>query len=80
MLKNCKLQIMDTTSLTKRLKIEIDGWLSLGGIETSKEEIRDIKKEWNLGPKEDVIFRSLPLSFFICLRVPFVFLQTMLST
>lgn len=78
---------MDTTSLTKRLKIEIDGWLSLGGIETSKEEIRDIKKEWNLGPKEDVIFRSLPLSFFmlplsffICLRVPFVFLQTMLST
>lgn len=64
---------MDTTSLTKRLKIEIDGWLSLGGIETSKEEIRDIKKEWNLGPKEDVIFRSLPLSFFICLRVPFVF-------
>ena len=64
---------MDTTSLTKRLQIEIDGWLSLGGIETSKEEIRDIKKEWNLGPKEDVIFRSLPLSFFICLRVPFVF-------
>lgn len=64
---------MDTTSLTKRLKIEIDGWLSLGGIEISKEEIRDIKKEWNLGPKEDVIFRSLPLSFFICLRVPFVF-------
>lgn len=64
---------MDTTSLTKRLKIEIDGWLPLGGIEISKEEIRDIKKEWNLGPKEDVIFRSLPLSFFICLRVPFVF-------
>lgn len=65
---------MDTTSLTKRLKIEIDGWLSLGGIEISKEEIRDIKKEWNLGPKEDVIFfRSLPLSILICLRVPFVF-------
>lgn len=65
---------MDTTSLTKRLKIEIDGWLSLGESEASKEEIRDIKKEWNLGPKEDVIFRSLPYYFRLFgVRVPFVF-------
>lgn len=46
---------MDTTSLTKRLKIEIDGWPSLGGLEVSKEGIRNIKERWNLGPKEDII-------------------------
>lgn len=46
---------MDTTSLTKRLKIEIDGWPSLGGLEASKENIRNIKERWNLGPKEDII-------------------------
>jgi len=54
-LKKYKLQIMDTTSLTKRLKIEIDGWPSLGGLEVSKEGIRNIKERWNLGPKEDII-------------------------
>lgn len=47
---------MDTTSLTKRLKIEIDGWLSLGGIETSKEEIRDIKKKMESGSKRRCYF------------------------
>jgi len=64
---------MDTTSLTKRLKIEIDGWPLLGGREMSKEEIRDIKKEWNLAPKEDVIFRPLSLSFFLLFGVPYYF-------
>ena len=44
---------MDTTSLTKRLKIEIDGWPSLGGLEASKEDIRNIKEI--LGPKQDII-------------------------
>lgn len=44
---------MDTTSLTKRLKIEIDGWPSLGGLEASKEDIRTIKEV--LGSKEDII-------------------------
>lgn len=44
---------MDTTSLTKRLKIEIDGWPSLGGVEASKEDIRNIKEI--LGPKEEII-------------------------
>lgn len=44
---------MDTTSLTKRLKIEIDGWPSLGGREMSKEDIRNIKEI--LGLKEEII-------------------------
>ena len=44
---------MDTTSLTKRLKIEIDGWPSLGGNEISKEDIRNTKER--LGPKEEII-------------------------
>ena len=44
---------MDTTSLTKRLKIEIDGWPSLGGLEASKEDIRNIKEI--LGPKVEII-------------------------
>ena len=44
---------MDTTSLTKRLKIEIDGWPSLGGLEASKEDIRNIKEI--LGSKQDII-------------------------
>lgn len=61
MLKNCKLQIMDTTSLTKRLKIEIDGWPSLGGIEISKEDIRNTKER--LGPKEEIIKAFRPFFF-----------------
>ena len=44
---------MDTTSLTKRLKIEIDGWPSLRGREMSKEDIRNIKER--LGLKEEII-------------------------
>ena len=44
---------MDTTLLTKRLKKEIDGWPSLGGVEASKEDIRNIKEI--LGPKQDII-------------------------
>ena len=44
---------MDTTLLTKRLKIEIDGWPSLGGLEASKEDIRNIKEI--LGSKQDII-------------------------
>ena len=44
---------MDTTSLTKRLKIEIDGWPSLRGREMSKEDIRKIKEI--LGLKEEII-------------------------
>ena len=44
---------MDTISLTKRLKLEIDGWPSLGGLEASKEDIRNIKEI--LGPKQDII-------------------------
>jgi len=60
-LKNCKLQIMDTTSLTKRLKIEIDGWPSLGGIEISKEDIRNTKER--LGPKEEIIKAFRPFFF-----------------
>ena len=69
---------MDTTSLTKRLKIEIDGWPSLGGLEVSKEGIRNIKERWNLGPKEDIIkaFRR----FFMGEGNFDFFLQTMLST
>lgn len=50
---------MDTTSLTKRLKIEIDGWPSLGGgLEASKEHIRKIKEI--LGLKQDII-KAIPL-------------------
>ena len=50
---------MDTTSLTKRLKIEIDGWPSLGGgLEASKEYIRKIKEI--LGSKQDII-KAVPL-------------------
>ena len=44
---------MDTTLLTKRLKKEIDGWPSLGGLEASKEDIRNIKEI--LGSKQDII-------------------------
>ena len=51
---------MDTTSLTKRLKIEIDGWPSLGGLEASKEDIRNTKER--LGPKEESVDF---VSFFI---------------
>lgn len=58
---------MDTTSLTKRLKIEFDGWPSLEELEASKEEIRNIKERWNLGPKEDVIkaFRQSSLDLIM---------------
>ena len=52
---------MDTTSLTKRLKIEIDGWPSLGGIEISKEDIRNTKER--LGPKEEIIKAFRPFFF-----------------
>lgn len=45
---------MDTTSLIKRLRIEIiDGWPSLRGREMSKEDIRKIKEI--LGLKEEII-------------------------
>ncbi|WP_282958016.1 hypothetical protein [Prevotella melaninogenica] len=36
---------MDTTSLIKRLRIEIDGWPSLGGREMSKEDIKKHKRK-----------------------------------
>lgn len=52
---------MDTTSLTKRLKIEIDGWPSLEGIEISKEDIRNTKER--LGPKEEII-KAFGLNLF----------------
>ena len=52
---------MDTTSLTKRLKIEIDGWPSLGGIEISKEDMRNTKER--LGPKEEIIKAFRPFFF-----------------
>ena len=52
---------MDTTSLTKRLKIEIDGWTSLGGNERSKEDIRNTKER--LGPKEEII-KAFGLNLF----------------
>ncbi len=52
---------MDTTSLTKRLKIEIDGWPSLGGNEISKEDIRNTKER--LGPKEEII-KAFGLNLF----------------
>lgn len=63
---------MDTTSLTKRLKIEIDGWPSLGGIEISKEDIRNTKER--LGPKEEIIKAFRPFFLFL------FYLLTMLST
>ena len=53
---------MDTTLLTKRLKIEIDGWPSLGGVEASKEDIRNIKEI--LGPKEEII-KAFGMSLFL---------------
>ena len=53
---------MDTTLLTKRLKIEIDGWPSLGGVEASKEDIRNIKEI--LGPKEEII-KAFDMSLFL---------------
>lgn len=58
---------MDTTSLTKRLKIEIDGWPSLGGREMSKEDIRNTKER--LGPKEEIIkaFTQYPFNFSVSL-------------
>ena len=47
---------MDTTSLIKRLRIEIiDGWPSLGGREMSKEDIRIRNIKERLGPKEEII-------------------------
>ena len=52
---------MDTTSLTKRLKIEIDGCPSLGGNEISKEDIRNTKER--LGPKEEII-KAFGLNLF----------------
>lgn len=52
---------MNTTSLTKRLKIEIDGWPSLGGNEISKEDIRNTKER--LGPKEEII-KAFGLNLF----------------
>lgn len=52
---------MDTTSLTKRLKTEIDGWPSLGGNEISKEDIRNTKER--LGPKEEII-KAFGLNLF----------------
>lgn len=52
---------MDTTSLTKRLKIEIDGWPSWGWIEISKEDIRNTKER--LGPKEEFIKAFSPFPF-----------------
>lgn len=72
---------MDTTSLTKRLKIEIDGWLSLGGIETSKEEIRDIKKKNGIWVQKKMLFLGRYLfRFLYVLESLSFFLQTMLST
>ena len=58
---------MDTTSLTKRLKREIDGWPSLGGREMSKEDIRNTKER--LGPKEEIIkaFAQYPFFFSVSL-------------
>lgn len=40
---------MDTTSLTKRLKIEIDGWPSLGGARSIKRAYKEDKR--NIGFK-----------------------------
>lgn len=58
---------MDTTSLIKRLRIEIDGWPSLGGREMSKEDIRNTKER--LGPKEEIIkaFAQYPFYFSVSL-------------
>lgn len=67
---------MDTTSLTKRLKIEIDGWPSLGGLEASKEDIRTIKEV--LGSKEDII--KVFSLYNTSLIHNYLFLLTMLST
>mgnify|MGYP001676568005 CR=1 FL=1 len=39
---------MDTTSLTKRLKIEIDGWPSLGELKPSEGTMNYLKRKWNL--------------------------------
>ena len=52
---------MDTTSLTKRLKTEIDGWPSLGGGEISKEDIKNTRER--LGPKEEII-KAFSLDLF----------------
>lgn len=67
---------MDTTSLTKRLKIEIDGWPSLGGLEASKEDIRNIKEI--LGPKVEII--KVFSLYNTSLIHNHLFLLTMLST
>ena len=67
---------MDTTSLTERLKIEIDGWPSLGGLEASKEDIRNIKEI--LGPKEEIIKAFSLYNTFLFHN--HLFLLTMLST
>lgn len=58
---------MDTTSLIKRLRIEIDGWPSLGGREMSKEDIRNTKER--LDPKEEIIkaFTQYPFYFSVSL-------------
>ena len=58
---------MDTTSLIERLRIEIDGWPSLGGREMSKEDIRNTKER--LGPKEEIIkaFAQYPFYFSVSL-------------
>ena len=58
---------MDTTSLTKRLKIEIDGWPSLGELKPSEGTMNYLKRKWNLGPKEDIIkaYRLLTYSTYV---------------
>ena len=58
---------MDTTSLTKRLKTEIDGWPSLGELKPSEGTMNYLKRKWNLGPKEDIIkaYRLLTYSTYV---------------
>ena len=47
---------MDTTSLTKRLKIEIDGWPSLGGKKVyATDSLFKVALEWKFSLKEDII-------------------------
>lgn len=58
---------MDTTSLTKRLKTEIDGWPPLGELKPSEGTMNYLKRKWNLGPKEDIIkaYRLLTYSTYV---------------
>lgn len=47
---------MDTTLLTKRLKIEIDGWPSLGGKKVyATDSLFKVALEWKFSLKEDII-------------------------